>query len=612
MTCPKCGETLDDGAVFCSDCGWSRSVIGDAGNGETKFVAESGVVLGGRFRLLCRLGKGGMGEVWLAEDTSALGDKVAIKVLKDDLVSDKNALDAMRDEVRIAKRLSHPNIVRIHDLHEQGNSPFISMEYVDGETLQAVGRKRGRIPWSELLPWARQMADALDYAHTRKVLHRDIKPANMLLGRDGTVKLADFGIARIAQDAETRLTGKVSSGTLLYMSPEQHANERGKRDDSRSDLYSFAATLYELISGAPPFSSGDVAYQIHSKEPDPVEDVPARVNAALLKGLSKDQNLRQRTCAELVDELSGEKSPAGSRTTKRAVPGWKIAALAVVCCVAAGFFMLILQHHRVPTPTPPINVTAMSAGARPKPPIKVTGALASAAGAPAKPEPVPAPCPAPPGPRPEPSSVAPVAPAPTPTPSPAPTPAPPPRAPVPTPSPAPTPAPPPGPKPFEVNFGFYRANDQLITDGSVLHSGDQFRIEFESSRDCYVYIFNQGGSGTVDVLYPRKDIDTKAFITRGKKIRLPNDDYDYRVDSVTGKEEMTLIASLEPLEKLDRVVKEATGTQITTRDISVVEGEVTTRGVGVSKRVAKTTAGLEIEKIQGNGSLVRTIAFQHQ
>ena len=116
----------------------------------------------------------------------------------------------------------------------------------------------------------------------------------------------------------------------------------------------------------------------------------------------------------------------------------------------------------------------------------------------------------------------------------------------------------------------------------------------------------------MDVLYPRKDIDTKAFITRGKKIRLPNDDYDYRVDSVTGKEEMTLIASLEPLEKLDRVVKEATGTQITTRDISVVEGEVTTRGVGVSKRVAKTTAGLEIEKIQGNGSLVRTIAFQHQ
>jgi len=262
------------------------------------------MVLGGKFVLKRKVGRGGMGEVWSAKDRELGDEPVAVKLLNPHLMGDDTAVARMRREVQIARKLTHRNIVRVHDLHSQAGGFFISMEYVDGESLaQALRRNGGPFALDTVLPWAEQAAEALDYAHSQGVLHRDVKPGNMLLGKDGVLKLADFGIARLAMQAETRQTGHVATGTIAYMSPERHANIKGKRDDPRSDLYGLAASVYELLSGAPPFSGGDIAWQVQRKPPDPVDRLSKHANAALLHGLAKDPRARPQVCRDFVTEL---------------------------------------------------------------------------------------------------------------------------------------------------------------------------------------------------------------------------------------------------------------------------------------------------------------------
>ena len=279
------------------------------------------VVLGGRFRLVRKIGAGGMGEVWLAEDGTLDNRPVALKMLRPELAEDAAAIVNLKREVVITRELRHPHIVGVFDFHQQGELGFVSMEYVAGKPLSAcLGVREGPFPLEEVLPWARQVADALDYAHGKKVLHRDVKPGNMLLADDGTVKLVDFGIARVIKDTETRRTGHATSGTLAYMSPQQVMNEKAHRNDSRNDVYSFAASLYELLSGEPPFAGGDLSLQILRKRPEPIEGVPEHVNTALLAGLAKEIERRPATCAALTHELSGAAAEARRKkeTTRRA------------------------------------------------------------------------------------------------------------------------------------------------------------------------------------------------------------------------------------------------------------------------------------------------------
>jgi len=220
-----------------------------------------------RYTLTRLLGRGGMGVVWLARD-GELGADVALKFLPEVLIGDRTAIDDLRRETRRARELTHPHIVRIHDFIRDTQLAAISMEYVAGDTLANLRHDRpGKIfSTAELSPWVQQLCEALEYAHAKaKIVHRDLKPANLMLDACGDVKVADFGISATLSDTATRASKQASSsGTPVYMSPQQMMGEKPAATD---DIYSLGATLYELLTGKPPFYSGNVLLQVQNKVP---------------------------------------------------------------------------------------------------------------------------------------------------------------------------------------------------------------------------------------------------------------------------------------------------------------------------------------------------------
>jgi hypothetical protein len=255
-----------------------------------------------RFRLVTRLGRGGLGSVWLAEDVQLNDEQVACKILKPELYDDHRAVSDLKREVLLTRRLRHPNIMGVYTFWETEANRLITMEYVDGSNLSELlyGQRRP-FPPNALLPWIQQLGDALDYAHGEGILHRDVKPANIMVDGQNRTLLADFGIARTAREVQARLSGELTSGTLLYVSPEQLM---GERLDARSDLYSLAATFYELLAGRPPFVSGSIITQIQMKPAPPVMGLPDAINEVLLKALAKDPNRRYNTCGDFSQALS--------------------------------------------------------------------------------------------------------------------------------------------------------------------------------------------------------------------------------------------------------------------------------------------------------------------
>ena len=258
-----------------------------------------GQILSGRYKIVRQLGSGGMGTVYLAKDME-LDIDVAIKVLPTLLANNKSAIDNLRREAKTALTLSHPNIVRLHTFQSDEAIKYLVMEYVDGGSLEEKVSVAGALGIDETLRIFTQVAAGLDYAHSQKVLHRDIKPANIMLTKDGVAKLADFGIARQIKESMTRITGKETSGTMLYMAPEQF---RGGEPDYRSDIYSLAASIYECLSGKPPFWRGSIEYQILHETPAPLNKLNDKQNTALLKALSKDPNGRQNNAKKLLTDL---------------------------------------------------------------------------------------------------------------------------------------------------------------------------------------------------------------------------------------------------------------------------------------------------------------------
>ena len=234
--------------------------------GQTVRGFASGQKLFGRYILKSILGRGGMGIVWRATDEQLERD-VALKFLPDLIVHDRAVLDDLKRETKRCLELTHYNIVRIYDFAQDGQSACISMEYVDGETLSArrIDHPNKVFEADELSPIVVDLCEALDYAHTRaKIVHRDLKPANLMLNSKGVLKITDFGIARSLSDSVSMLTTTASSGTLLYMSPQQLDGERPSPLD---DIYSVGATIYELLASKPPFFSGGIERQIREKPP---------------------------------------------------------------------------------------------------------------------------------------------------------------------------------------------------------------------------------------------------------------------------------------------------------------------------------------------------------
>jgi serine/threonine protein kinase len=280
------------------------------------------------FKITEKIGEGGMGEVFKAEDTR-LGRMVAIKFLPDKLAEDPQALERFQREAKAASALNHPGICTIHDVGEHEGRPFLVMEYLEGQALnQRIGGRP--LPADTVVDIALQLADALDAAHEAGIVHRDIKSANIFITDRSVAKILDFGLAKqeeaSAADsnsamptemAEEGLTSPGSTiGTVAYMSPEQ---VRGEVLDGRSDLYSLGVVLYEMATGQAPFrggTSGVIFSQILSQEPpSATEDnpeVPVDLARIIDKCLEKDRDLRYQTVKGLMADLRREKRASES------------------------------------------------------------------------------------------------------------------------------------------------------------------------------------------------------------------------------------------------------------------------------------------------------------
>lgn len=262
----------------------------------------------GRYKVLKVLGRGAMGVVYLGKDPT-IQRFVAIKTMRLDESDDADKLQEVKTrffrEAESTGRLAHPNIVTIYDAGEEQDLGFIAMEVLEGTTLKHWSRKPNLLPLDKLIPILATVADALDYAHQQGVVHRDIKPANIMVTKGETVKVMDFGIAKMASSSKTQTN--IVLGTPTYMSPEQIA---GKKVDGRSDIFSLGVVLFELLSGRPPFTADNLSALLFAiaNNPHPSikvirPDIPPALQHVLNQALEKDPALRFRRAAEFAQEL---------------------------------------------------------------------------------------------------------------------------------------------------------------------------------------------------------------------------------------------------------------------------------------------------------------------
>jgi len=365
MQCSSCHAMLGATDRFCRACGTPAGALqGDEGR------FRAGALFASRFRIVSRLGRGGMGDVYRADDLE-LGQPVALKFLRGPAKAghhaqavefDERARARLRSEVRLARQLAHPNVCRVYDIGEAHGDLYLSMEYVDGEDLAALLKRIGRVPIDKGIEIARKLCAGLAAAHAKGVLHRDFKPANIMIDSHGEVRIMDFGLAAIADQLDTN---DAFSGTPAYMAPEQLA---GKEATRQSDVYALGLVLYELFTGKPPFAGKDLQELQRQRAETPkttpstlIPDISPRLESAILRCLEPEPNLRPASALEVAVSLPGG-DPLAEALAAGETPSPDLlaasgprealrpqAAIALLACVAAVFVTAIFLAPRAQT-----------------------------------------------------------------------------------------------------------------------------------------------------------------------------------------------------------------------------------------------------------------------
>src|SRR5258706_718315 len=405
--CASCSTELPANSRFCNSCGASihfstsddaatiamsdfpatpisgaRTPSGVSGvRGSTAAAMEQqrfppGTLIASRYRVISRLGKGGMGEVFRADDL-ILGQSVALKFLPEQATGNVGLLTRFYDEVRIARQVTHANVCRVYDIGELQGQPYLSMEYLDGEDLGSLLRRIGRLPSDKAMEISRKLCAGLAAAHEQGVLHRDLKPANIMIDARGQVRIMDFGLAGLAEHLQG---AEVRNGTPAYMAPEQLT---GKEVSVQSDLYALGLVMYEMYTGKAPFEAETAAeilklrQESHGATPSTlVQDMEPSVERAILRCLEADPRKRPASAIALAAALPGgdalsaalaageTPSPqlvASAGTTVGLKPAIAISVLAAIIVSLAALYVVLPRLHvasHVSMENPPEVLTA--------------------------------------------------------------------------------------------------------------------------------------------------------------------------------------------------------------------------------------------------------------
>jgi len=325
MKCPKCDTENPSDSKYCKECATQLPVSEEiSAPTETLETAReelsTGSTFAGRYQIIEELGKGGMGKVYKAQDTE-IKDKVALKLLKPEITTDKETIERFRNELKFARKIVHKNVGRMYDLGREKGNYYITMEYVPGQDLRGLIKQTGQLAVGTTISIAKQVCEGLAEAHKLGLVHRDLKPSNIMIDQEGSARIMDFGIARSVKGKGITGAG-VMIGTPEYMSPEQ---VEGKEAGQSSDIYSVGVILYEMLTGRVPFE-GDTPLSIAVKHKtemprDPRElnsQIPDDLGLLVEKCLEKDKEKRYQSAGEVRSEL--ERIEKGLPATEKVVP----------------------------------------------------------------------------------------------------------------------------------------------------------------------------------------------------------------------------------------------------------------------------------------------------
>ncbi len=366
MKCPSCHTENPPDSKFCKKCATPLLPPQPTAPPFTQTLETAtpelttGSLFAGRFQIIEELGRGGMGRVYRALDKK-LNEEVALKLIRPEIAADLSTLERFHNELKLARKISHPNVGRMHELMEEAGMHFITMEYVPGQDLRGLIRQTGQLTARKAIAIGKEICEGLAEAHRRGIVHRDLKPSNIIIDRAGDARIMDFGIARSMAD-ESRTGAGVMVGTPEYMSPEQ---VEGRDVDERSDIYSLGIVLYEMLTGRVPFI-GDTPFTVGMKHKSEMPKSPKLLNpnisddlsGVILTCLEKDREKRYQSATDLRADL--EQVEKGLPTAEHVGPsrraftskgtsarfrryGIAAAALAVIIL---GFFAVRLIHHQ--------------------------------------------------------------------------------------------------------------------------------------------------------------------------------------------------------------------------------------------------------------------------